>query len=179
MKKYALWALLLVAIILLFIIIVGVDEINQSRNVLNLTEREEGNCKMKDSFQIFFDGQQIISDAILEYSTEYSTVEIPLLAMLRALGFELEWKNEFMVEIQQKEKRYSLDVTQKTLSEEFDDFNYLLMPPGDSYQPIFRTDKKEIYVDNRSIFYFLRKAGYILRVDLNEHVISIFSANPY
>ena len=53
------------------------------------------------------------------------------------------------------------------------------MPPGDSYQPIFRTDKKEIYVDNRSIFYFLRKAGYILRVDLNEHVISIFSANPY
>lgn len=47
---------------------------------------------MKDSFQIFFDGQQIISDAILEYSTEYSTVEIPLLAMLRALGFELEWK---------------------------------------------------------------------------------------
>lgn len=42
MKKYALWALLLVAIILLFIIIVGVDEINQSRNVLNLTEREEG-----------------------------------------------------------------------------------------------------------------------------------------
>ena len=35
MKKYALWALLLVAIILLFIIIVGVDEINQSRNVLN------------------------------------------------------------------------------------------------------------------------------------------------
>lgn len=179
MKKYALWALLLVAIILLFIIIVGVDEINQSRNVLNLTEREEGDCKMKDSFQIFFDGQQIISDAILEYSTEYSTVEIPLLAMLRALGFELEWKNEFMVEIQQKEKRYSLDVTQKTLSEEFDDFNYLLMPPGDSYQPIFRTDKKEIYVDNRSIFYFLRKAGYILRVDLNKHVISIFSANPY
>lgn len=88
-------------------------------------------------------------------------------------------ENEFMVEIQQKEKRYSLDVTQKTLSEEFDDFNYLLMPPGDSYQPIFRTDKKEIYVDNRSIFYFLRKAGYILRVDLNEHVISIFSANPY
>ena len=77
MKKYALWALLLVAIILLFIIIVGVDEINQSRNVLNLT------------------------------------------------------------------------------------------------------DKKEIYVANRSIFYFLRKAGYILRVDLNEHVISIFSANPY
>lgn len=45
MKKYALWALLLVAIILLFIIIVGVDEINQSRNVLNLTEREEGDCK--------------------------------------------------------------------------------------------------------------------------------------
>ena len=29
MKKYALWALLLVAIILLFIIIVGVDEINK------------------------------------------------------------------------------------------------------------------------------------------------------
>ena len=55
MKKYALWALLLVAIILLFIIIVGVDEINQSRNVLNLTEREEGDCKMKDSFQIFLD----------------------------------------------------------------------------------------------------------------------------
>lgn len=51
-------------------------------------------------------------------------------------------ENEFMVEIQQKEKRYSLDVHPKTLSEEFDDFNYLLMPPGDSYQPIFRTDKK-------------------------------------
>ena len=155
MKKYALWALLLVAIILLFIIIVGVDEINQSRNVLNLTEREEGDCKMKDLFQIFFDGQQIISDAILEYSTEYSTVEIPLLAMLRALGFELEWKNEFMVEIQQKEKRYSLDVTQKTLSEEFDDFNYLLMPPEILISQSFELIKKRsmLTIGLYSIFY--------------------------
>ena len=45
MKKYALWALLLVAIILLFIIIVGVDEINQSRNVLNLTNVKKVTAK--------------------------------------------------------------------------------------------------------------------------------------
>lgn len=100
---------------------------------------------------LIVDGKDITSEkpASINYEKQYA--QLPLLAILEALGGETEWVDEEKVTIVFHDTTYVLNPAQNTLQKEGDSFNIIAIPPGTRYGGYYEICDKGFMIDSNCL----------------------------
>ena len=101
-----------------------------------------------------------------------SCLEVPLVEIMQNLGVDFEWEDMYTAKVFLDDKKYVLDLSKETLTEEGESFNYLSVPPGSKHYSC-KTADKELFLDYSTFMVVVRKLGYKVFVDYNENEIDI------
>ena len=105
-----------------------------------------------------------LKDNKVKVYPEYA--RLPLIDILTALGFKIEWENDKIANISRDGKSYVLNLKELTFTgnEDEDEFNMLEPPPGNSniYSKVY---KREIILDDGTIDSIFTEMG--LDIDIN------------
>lgn len=107
----------------------------------------------------------------LNYEKQYA--ELPLTAIMEALGANVEWVSEKNVSIVFNNTKYVLNPKKKTLKKEGDSFNIIALPPGTKHGGYYQIRDKEFIVDSDSARHFIYMTGAKITIDFDSASIKI------
>lgn len=121
----------------------------------------------EDNCRLVVNGKDISDSLHIKMKAKYNNTEIPLLAVLKELGAQVQWKDSAVVTVQFKDSAFEID----TEKEQFG----ILIPPG-TRQAVRKVVEKEIIIDSNSVEGFLLyKTGAVISIDYEKAIISIDS----
>jgi len=104
----------------------------------------------------------------------YGHVELPLVAVLEALGADVQWLEDEIILIAYADKEYKLDINRRSLVEvETDQLHSLLVTGGGVVR--FEVLDGELIVTNWSIWAVLQALGAEIHIDRAQMVVTISS----
>lgn len=119
----------------------------------------------EDNCRLVVNGKDISDGLYVKMKAKYNNTEIPLLAVLKELGAQVQWKDTSVVTVQFKDSAFEID----TEKEQFG----ILIPPG-TRQAVRKVVEKEIIIDSNSVEGFLLyNTGAVISIDYEKAIISI------
>lgn len=119
----------------------------------------------EDNCRLVVNGKDISDSLHIKMKAQYNNTEIPLLAILKELGAQVQWKDSAVVIVQFKDSAFEID----TEKEQFG----ILIPPG-TRQAVRKVVEKEIIIDSNSVEGFLLyNTGAVISIDYEKAIISI------
>jgi len=114
-------------------------------------------------------------DSQMKFNYEYSYAEIPILAVIKNLGAEVEWQqNKTTAEITFKEKKYILDTEDNTIFEEGKTFNFIVIAPGSKHSIYSYVNDNEFIIDSDSAkLFFTAVMGVNIKTDIKNGIVNI------
>ncbi len=113
--------------------------------------------QINNNCTLVVDGRDITDTCYVHYNEDQRYAELPLLAIAKALGAKVKWKNEnvALIKTVRKGKVYTLDIQAKTLCEDavFDVF--IPAPSSTVLCSYYREDYQEYMIDHLTITTFL------------------------
>ena len=117
-------------------------------------------------------GNEISSKYVkCHYDEKY--VELPLIAIVKALGAKVVNQDDTMFEFELGEKTFLLNKQQSSLIEEGNNLNLIAKLPGTTHASCRRIEDDDFIVDNDTLSYFFYLAGVIATVDYDSATIRI------
>ena len=98
--------------------------------------------------------------------------ELPFVAILTALGADIQWQSETVAAVTYNGTEYTLDTAKCELLKKGSTVNQLSAAPGAATWG-FRTEKKELILDNSRILLFLSDNGLTIQTDRDAMQITI------
>lgn len=118
-------------------------------------------------------GEIISSDNVfINYEKDYA--ELPLIAIVKALGGTVELISENEVDIDFEGTRYVLNLSEKSLEQEGIAFNMLDLPPGTMHGAKYRICGDEFMVDSDCLRYFLNQLGARIKIDHDSASVEVY-----
>ena len=132
---------------------------------------EEG--KATNNCKLIVNGEDISSEVYVNIHFEKRYADIPFIAVMRALGGEVEWISPSTAKVIFNGKNYSLNTTECLFVEEGKSLNLMSTPPGGTrhYQVI----GDEFILDDGTMSGAFQLMGFDIKIDRNfeEKIISI------
>lgn len=122
---------------------------------------------------LIVDGKDITSENIASINYEKQYAQLPLLAILEALGGKTEWVDEEKVTIVFHDTTYILNPTQNTLQKEGDSFNIIAIPPGTRHGGYYEICGEEFMIDSNCLDHFLYLLGARIAIDYDRALVTI------
>jgi hypothetical protein len=114
------------------------------------SQTEESENEMKYECKLIVNGKDITEDNYVKLHKEQRYAELPLVAIMQALGADVDWKTEEIAELTLYETKYVLDIRNNSLVVEDggNDFKYNIItpPPGSSVQ--YKTMERELIIEH-------------------------------
>lgn len=141
-----------------------------SKVVTNLGEKTD----MKNNIRLIVKGKDITSDNFVNLNYECHYAELPLTAVLKALGAKVEWKKQTIAKITINNKDYILDTNRASLVEAGDKINLLVVAPGSNHGVKSQVINNEFVIDSDSVKLFIvNMIGAKIEINYNEKIINI------
>ena len=117
------------------------------------------------------------SNVVTIYSAEIydDYAVLPLCDTITALGFQLTWNNEDLATFVCNDIKYVISISNKTLTKEGDDENYLICAPGNNHF-VCEVRSETLMVDDNTVqCLFQTFLDYPIRIsiDYNDNVVII------
>lgn len=167
MKKQVLC--ILMAIVCLFIS--SCDKIASSSTPF------EGSEDINNNFRLIVNGDDVPHNNSVSINYEKQYANLPLIAILKALGGKVNWINEEKVTILFNDTSYILNPMKKTLKKEGEAFNIIAVPPGTGHGGYYQLSDQEFIIDSDSLRYFINLLDAKITVDYNNSVVKIETQN--
>lgn len=163
----------LIVCIILMIACVLLSSCDQNSSAADASE-STGDARNGNGYAVLIvDGQDITSEKLASINYEKQYAQLPLLAILKALGGETEWVDEKKVTIDFQDTTCVLNPTQNTLQKEGDSFNIIAVPPGTRYGGYYEICDKEFVIDSNCLDHFLYLLGARITIDYDRAVVTI------
>ena len=123
-------------------------------------------------YKMIFNGKEIKSDNPAYYDKEKNAVMMPFVTLLDALGFDPKWKNDNICEVVWGEDVYTLDLSNKTFTNQ-NGYSYFGPMAGDVM--IVKAVKRELMVDSKNAGNAFMSFGMLVyaKVDYGTHTITV------
>ena len=119
----------------------------------------------EDNCRLVVNGKDISDGLHIKMKAKYCNTEIPLLAVLKELGAQVQWKDSSVVTAQFKGSTFEIDTSKEYFG--------ILIPPG-TRQAVRKVVDQEIIIDSNSVESFLfSKTGAYISVDYDKAIIFI------
>lgn len=122
---------------------------------------------------LIVNGKDITSEKLASINYEKQYAQLPLLAILEALGGETEWVDEEKVTIAFHGTTYVLNPAQNTLQKEGDSFNIIAVPPGTRHGGYYEICDEEFLIDSNCLDHFLYLLGARIAIDYDRALVTI------
>ena len=99
--------------------------------------------------------------------------ELPLTEVMKSLGMNVYWIDRATAEITYKDKRYTLSLSEVSLTEDGQNANFLLPPPGG--KRCYTVLERELILDSNTIKSALYQMGIKINIDINrkEQIVTL------
>lgn len=127
-------------------------------------------------YTLYVDGRKVQTDTDVYIRYEDgSFVEIPIVAVMEAMGGKVEWTSNTTANIALNGKRFVLDTENYTFCEEGDQWSCICPPPGTTRGLLCRAEDGELVVDSDSLTWFFRAIGAEFSIAATEQKVYITS----
>jgi hypothetical protein len=123
---------------------------------------------------LIINGEYITSENVnIYYKPDYSYSELPLVAVLKGLGANVEWISNVTAYISYNDVFFELDLLKISFNEKGDSFNYITPTPGG--QMICEVLEKELLLDSNTIksIVYLIGINIFYNIDHAESIVYI------
>ena len=134
---------------------------------------------MISSGTLIVEGKDITAGNHVILNRENDYAELPFIAISKALGVQVDWISDREVIMDFDDTKYILNPLEKTLYEEGDSFNMILLPPGEFHKTYYELCDKEVIIDNVYMFRFIRVIGAMMDIDYDNSVVNIYFDYTY
>ena len=154
------------------------NEILTSEMLTNQTEMADEigeDDDMKNNCRLIVNGRDISSESYVFLKHDERYAELPLTAIVKALGASVEWKSETVAIILHNEKEYVLDTDQYSLVQKGGNAleNFLAPPPGLTIGQNGKIIKGEFVISSNVIQKFIKRLGAKINLDYIQSIIYI------
>ena len=142
---------------------------------IEMTKETENGENMNNNCRLLVNGQDISSESYVFLNQEYGYAELPLTAIVKALGGDVEWENEMKATIEYNGKQYILDAEQYFLRVKGGNSvgDFLLIPPGAVNVPSGQIVGDEFVINDIVIRRFITRLGAKITIDYDTAIIYI------
>ena len=132
--------------------------------------------QVQSQHKMIIDGNELDCHDYLKIHESERFAELPVIAIMKALGADIKWLNKTSVLITYHSKEYLLDISNNSLSERGKYRNFIALPPGVS-EGCYIFDQDEYVVGSDSFIEFLKFIGVKLTIDYDNSTVYIESPN--
>lgn len=130
--------------------------------------------KMDNNCKLFVRGVEIAAGHHVALNFEQRYAELPLIAIVKALGAKVEWKNETTATITFDDEEYVLNTAENSLIKAGRTANILIVAPGATHGSYFQVIEGEFVADSDSMLYLLTYLmGAKIRIDYDTLIVNI------
>lgn len=130
--------------------------------------------EMDNECRLIVKGEDITAENYVKLNYDYRYAELPLIAIVRALGAEVEWQNKVTAIIKFEGKDYILDTTKGTLIEVGGSFNMLAVSPGSRHGTHYQVIENEFVIDSDSAKLLINNImGATIKINFDEKIVEI------
>jgi hypothetical protein len=123
--------------------------------------------------RLIVNGRDITSETYVRINYEYQNAELPIIAILKEFGAEVEWKDQTIVNITYKGYDFVLDTVKGTFTQVGDDLNAFEIPPGTKHAVSYRIGDEFVIDNNSSWDLIVNFMGAKIDIDYEAGVIEI------
>lgn len=120
---------------------------------------------MNNNCTLVVNGRDITDGVYVYLNTDNYDVEIPLTAVMKELGANVEWKDEHTVAIEHNGDEVVIDITEEAFG--------IPLPPGATHYARNIVDG-EIIIDSTSVNGLIRWMGAYVRIDYENRIVEIW-----
>lgn len=143
--------------------------ISEHENDSHLKESEN----MNSAYSLIVNDTSILCSGNLLFNYDEHYVELPIIAVVKALGATIEWENDTTASIALHDRLFILDTTNNSLCERNKFRNYIALPPGATHGGCYRLEDNEYFVDSDSLREFIKQIGAEIEIDYLESIVVI------
>lgn len=130
--------------------------------------------KLNTECKLIVNGNDITNGNHIKINYEKRYAELPLTAVVTALGAKVEWQSKTTATISFGGKKYILDTTKNSLVEDGSTFNVLIVAPGSTHGSFFQVVGNEFVVDSDTAKLLLaNNMGAKIKTDYDQAIVSI------
>ena len=133
---------------------------------------EEAATTYDNNCTLIINGVELSSAHYVHIDHERRYAELPLAAVVEALGATVEWDNNRTARITYHDSHYKLDVYKVSLVKNGDLFNMIALPPGEPYG-FYQMIGTEFVVGSNSLRLLIRSMDADIQIDYENSVVSI------
>lgn len=185
--RNAMKRLLMSIIVFLIILCAGTGCYEQSEETDNLStvstlpiqietnSGTEGGENMNKNCRLLVNGKDISSENYVFLNYEYHYADLPLIAIVKALGGEAEWEEEMIATIEYNGKQYILNAEQYALVEKDQNAvqNFFAPPPGAIHGLGGQIIGDEYVISSVVIKRFITRLGAKISIDYDASIVYI------
>lgn len=135
---------------------------------------EEAATTYDNNCALIINGVELSSAHYVHLDHEWCYAELPLAAVVEALGATVEWDSDTTARITYHDSHYKLDVSKNSLVKNGNLFNMIATPPGEPYG-FHQMIGTEFVVDSNSLRLLISSMGADIHIDYENSVVSIDS----
>ena len=135
---------------------------------------EEAATTYDNNCTLILNGVELSSAHYVHIDYEWRYAELPLTAVVEALGATVEWDSDTTARITYRDSLYKLDVSKNSLVKKGNRFNVIALPPGEP-NGFYLMIGSEYVIGSNSLEYLLRSMGASIQIDYENSVVSIDS----
>ena len=133
-----------------------------------------GEKNMENNYRLIVNGQDITERVYVNLNVKERYAELPLIAVVTALGADVQWQSETKATITFEGKMYFLDIPAKTLFDEDMNISLLQLAPGSGHGEYYKILDGELIVDSDTMLYLISyRMGAMIRYDFEEKIVTI------
>lgn len=151
-------------------------ELETSPTLPGETNNSEKDKEMINNCKLIVAGYDISDGNYIEFHEAPRYVALPFTAVLKALGAQVEWKSEFVAEIEFNEAKYTLDTREASFVKEGSNTNCIIPAPGS--QVHYQVVENEFVLDHITLRTIAMILGITIRIDIdyqNYYVLISYS----
>ena len=131
---------------------------------------------MPNNCRLIVNGTDISADNYVylhDKTSNYRVAELPLTAVMQALGATVEWENQNSSIITFNNDVYILDTTKSSLVRQGTEENMIAAAYGLPHDPYYKLIDDEFIVDSDTIQWLIQNMGATIKIDYDTHIIYI------
>lgn len=125
------------------------------------------------TYRLIVNEKEITVTNHVRLNYEYHYAELPIIAILKELGANVEWQSETTANIALNGKGYFLDISKASLVNKGNDFNFLIIPPCSNHGTFYQVADKELIIDSDSARLILMEIGFTVNINFEDGIVNI------